>query len=98
MVKLPDRIDEDGFFPFGRPNRPRAASWHGSTSPKQLVIGVYPSALHVSWTAPVASRAPDRTARVAALAVDVEPSVFWDGADAVPKIRDWFDAVGFQDG
>jgi len=49
---------------------------------------VYPSALHVRW-----SRGD---LNVQALAVDVEPTVFWDGADAELRVAAWKGAVGFR--
>ena len=54
------------------------------------MLGVYPSALHVRWVL------PDRRV-VGALAVDDEPSVFWDGADAGERIEAWKAAVGWSD-
>lgn len=52
------------------------------------MLGVYPSALHVRW-----SRS-DST--VGALAVDVEPTVFWDGRDAEERVEAWKRAVDFD--
>jgi hypothetical protein len=46
------------------------------------VLGVYPSALHVRWEAPNGES-------IGALAVDNEPSVFWNGADQEERINDW---------
>jgi hypothetical protein len=54
-----------------------------------FVLGVYPSALHARW------RRPDG-AVVAALAVDDEPAVFWDGADAAARIDRWRELVGWS--
>ncbi len=64
---------------------------------------MYPSAFHISWTPPdECDDRPDAKKRfpyIAALAVDVEPVVFWDGA--VPKPSDLFEAwakeVGFTE-
>lgn len=53
------------------------------------MLGVYPSALHVQW------KRPDGV-RVGALAVDDEPTVFWDGADAAERIETWQAAVGWS--
>jgi hypothetical protein len=78
-----------GRFPFGMPNSRRAPT--GPTNAAVVVLGVYPSALHLSW------RAPDLTTKVSALAVDVEPVVFWRGADGAARkqhIDDWKRAVG----
>lgn len=55
-----------------------------------FVLGVYPSALHVRWTSPAGGT-------VGALAVDDEPVVFWDGADADERVRRWREAVGWTD-
>jgi hypothetical protein len=52
-------------------------------------MGVYPSALHVRWTSP-------EGISVGALAVDDEPEVFWDGADAADRITHWKEAVGWR--
>jgi hypothetical protein len=54
-------------------------------------LGVYPSALHIRWSL------PDASATVGALAVDDEPTVFWDGADAVARIEDWKGEVGWTE-
>ncbi len=35
---------------------------------------------------------------VGALAVDDEPTVFWDGADALQRVEQWQEAVNFRDG
>jgi hypothetical protein len=59
------------------------------------VLGVYPSALHVRWTLPEAIGGRHH---VNALAVDVEPVVFWDGADQLDRIEQWKHDVGFVDG
>ena len=76
-------------FPFGQsatrrpPRRP--------AGPAELfVLGVYPSALHVRW------RRPDAVT-IGALAVDDEPTVFWDGADARQRIDHWGTAVNWCD-
>jgi hypothetical protein len=92
----PARVPGDGVFPFGLPNSPRPARWDGRGIPHQLVLGVYPSALHVSWRAPSGLTAT--RVRISALAVDVEPKVFWDGTDAEAKVAEWKAQVGFVDG
>ena len=68
-------------FPFGRP--------HGPTPPQKpsgtadlFVVGVYPSALHAAWFAPSGHRLCQ------ALAVDIEPWSFWDGADAAQRVEE----------
>ena len=84
-----------GSFPFGQPNlvRPPRVS---DMATRVLVIGVYPSAMHVRW------RRPDNVGgrpTVSGLAVDVEPVVFWDGESPSPHdlLNDWKDSVGFND-
>lgn len=77
-------------FPFGRPATRRPP--REPAGPAELaVLGVYPSALHVRWAL------PDGSATVGALAVDDEPTVFWNGADAAGRIGSWKDAVGWSD-
>lgn len=72
-------------FPFGRPVAPCPPSADG---PRPVfVLGAYPSALHVRWTPPRPYRA------VTALAVDNEPTPFWDGADQEARIESWKSAV-----
>jgi hypothetical protein len=73
-------------FPFGQPATRRPSRVPPSGVATLFVLGVYPSALHVQW------RRPDGV-KVGALAVDDEPTVFWDGADAAPRIKRWQDAV-----
>jgi hypothetical protein len=76
-------------FPFGQPATRRPA--RQPAGPAELfVLGVYPSALHVRW------RRPD-TVTIGALAVDDEPTVFWDGADAHHRINQWRTAVNWRD-
>jgi uracil-DNA glycosylase len=86
-----------GTFPFGRPSTERPP--RRPTEPcSAFVLGVYPSALHVRWRLP-AWYANDGEA-VAAMAVDVEPSVFWDGCSPDPGglIETWKQTVGFVEG
>lgn len=74
---------EPGTFPFGA-----SLEACGATTPEPVdafVLGAYPSGLHVQWTPP-----PDTGLRpVRALAVDNEPEVFWDGADAAARVKAW---------
>jgi hypothetical protein len=87
----------DARFPFGRsstPRRPRVPE--GATS--AIVVGVYPSALHVQWTLPTWAHSPGAPASVRAIAVDDEPTVFWDGADAPSRVAQWISDIGFQQG
>ena len=78
-----------GRFPFGRPATRRPP--RRPSGPAALfVLGVYPSALHVRWAL------PGGRGVVGALAVDDEPVVFWDGADADQRIAAWQDVVGWR--
>lgn len=89
-----------GLFPFGRPNTIRPARMPAGDA-SVMVVGVYPSAWHVRWSAPKAlARTEPGTTGVAALAVDVEPEVFWngDGADFTSRLVDWTRATGFVPG
>lgn len=78
-----------GIFPFGRPatDRPPRVPIGDADL---FVLGVYPSAVHVRW------QRPDGAVQVQALAVDDEPVVFWDGADAADRVRRWSAEVGWQ--
>lgn len=98
-MTLPQRLPGDGAFPFGQANGPRDVTWHGGGSPRLLVVGVYPSALHVRWVAPESvATPPDGAGRISAMAVDVEPEVFWRGDGADGLVDTWKDSVGFVDG
>lgn len=102
MVDLaPERHEMDGRFPFGARNGPRPVRLPESGECRQLIIGTYPSALHVSWRVPsyLTKKLPaTATGRVASLAVDVEPTVFWDGEDADRRVEQWKESVGFVEG
>lgn len=96
---LPQRLNEDGHFPFGRENGPRPFRDAAEGTCKQIVIGTYPSALHVDWSAPEDVPRPDgATGRAHALAIDVEPTVFWDGDSADELVAQWAERVGFLEG
>jgi len=91
-----------GCFPFGRPNSERPMRRTEATA-RALVVGVYPSAFHVAWSPaheldprPVERR---RQPLISALAVDVEPTVFWDGVTPTPseQLDRWRNAVGFDE-
>lgn len=72
-----------GRFPFGAPVQPC-----GDRQPDPcdaVVLGAYPSAVHVRWAPPRASGFRP----ISALAVDNEPTVFWDGADADDRVNAW---------
>jgi uracil-DNA glycosylase len=71
-----------GRFPFGAPVQPC-----GDQRPDPcdaVVLGAYPSAVHVRWVPPRSSGL-----RPSALAIDNEPTVFWDGADADEHVETW---------
>jgi hypothetical protein len=83
-----------GGFPFGQPNIVRPARISSGRT-RVLVIGVYPSALHVRWWRP---DAVGGRPTVSSLAVDVEPVVFWDGESPSPHdlVAEWKESVGFN--
>jgi hypothetical protein len=91
-------MDEWGRFPFGQPNTVRPARMAKESD--AVVIGVYPSAWHIAWRAPRTLIADGRSGAVAALAVDVEPTVFWDGNadDFEERVARWKRDVRFVDG
>ena len=96
MDGLPERVAEDGRFPFGILNGPRPVRPAASGVARQIVIGTYPSALHIGWSPPAyVSVPPQSKGRVASLAVSVEPVAFWDGHDANRLVEEWMAAVGF---
>ncbi len=69
-------------YPFGRLVNARPPSASGPRP--LLVLGAYPSALHVEW----------RTADgkfVRAIPVDDEPEPFWNGADALERVDVWLE-------
>lgn len=96
------RMSRDyGRFPFGRPNTERPMRPAGSSGgARAVVVGVYPSAWHVTWTAPAHLVAAGARGKVNALAVDVEPTVFWngDGADFGTRLASWQHESGFVEG
>lgn len=89
---------DPGLFPFGQPNleRPSQLTDH----PKAMVVGLYPSAFHVSWRAPLSATGSGRTGVVKAMAVDVEPAVFWEGNDSGGQdlLETWLKEVNFEPG
>jgi hypothetical protein len=87
-----------GSFPFGRRNSVRPA--RTADRSEVVVVGVYPSAWHIGWRAPANLVTQNRRGAVAALAVDVEPTVFWDGDadDFGQRLALWKTDVGFLDG
>jgi hypothetical protein len=80
-----------GRFPFGAPVLPRGTEVPDRAYPV-LVLGAYPSALHVRWSPPAGYGRP-----VTALPVDNEPTPFWDGDSAETQAlfehwcHQWFD-------
>jgi hypothetical protein len=93
------RLPADGSFPFGVENAPCPVREAESGDARQVIIGTYPSALHVGWIAPAyVRRPPGTTGRVGSLAVAPEPTVLWDGADADSRVRSWAEEVGFVAG
>lgn len=83
-----------GSFPFGRPNTERPPRLPPGAA-AALVVGVYPSAFHVAWSPPGHAGARPL---ISSLAVDVEPTVFWDGQTPSPSelLELWKAAVGFD--
>lgn len=67
------------------------------------MVGVYPSAFHISWSPPEQydPRPADGRTRpfISSLAVDVEPVVFWDGSTPTTAVElpRWKAAVSFDD-
>lgn len=80
--------DHPGTFPFGCPSTERPPRKPETGAAAAFVLGVYPSALHVRWNLPTHLAAASGKP-IGALAIDVEPVVFWDGADAGDKIEKW---------
>jgi hypothetical protein len=76
-------------YPFGRPVTPRAPS--ANAHKPLFVLGAYPSAVHVGW------RPPPPYNKVRAIAVDDEPSPFWDGRDQLAVVDRWKNEIGFRD-
>lgn len=75
----------EGVYPFGHRSgrcQPRRVS-----PAEAVVLGVYPSALHVRWSGP--------QERIAALAVAEEPWPFWTGEDEGERVVEWRRSVGW---
>lgn len=88
--------DHPGTFPFGCPSTERPPRKPAEGAATAFVLGVYQSALHVRWNLPTHLAAASGKP-IGALAVDVEPVVFWDGTDASDKIAKWVDDRGLSD-
>jgi hypothetical protein len=65
---------------FGTPALPRKPS--ANSEKEWLILGAYPSALHVRW------EPPDAPA-ISAVAVADEPESFWEGHDQKGRISEW---------
>ncbi|QKE84409.1 hypothetical protein [Arthrobacter sp. NEB 688] len=72
-----------GTFPFGAPVRDLAMGTP-LREVSTIVVGAYPSAVHVEWTPP-----QGMGRRVAALPVDNEPYPFWDGSGMDHFVERW---------
>lgn len=89
MIEIPGERRAGSYF-FGseitkRP--PSAADTRGT-----FVLGAYPSALHVRWDLPlgvVRDTGRRRLTWVNSLAVQDEPSPFWNGSDAHERVARW---------
>ena len=77
-----------GTFPFGQPLLARPG--HGPTPAHLFLLGAYPSAVHIKWIPPNPLRA------IKALAVDNEPTPFWDGTDEAESVGQWLANVGWM--
>lgn len=73
-----------GTYPFGA--QVRECGVETPDPVDAFVLGAYPSAVHVRWTLPQDSGSRPH---VTALAVDNEPSVFWDGSHAEDLVAAW---------
>lgn len=88
-----------GVFPFGQPSTERPARRPTSGPAAAFLLGVYPSALHVCWRPPRwLVKEVSHLKGVRALAIDVEPVVFWDGAGADAYVDAWKQAISFREG
>ena len=81
--------DSEFIFPFGAPLKPCPP--HAPKSSKLFVLGAYPSALHVRWDP------PKPYDRIQALAVDNEPTPFWNGDGEEELISAWMKEVNWRD-
>ena len=75
-------------FPFGEmllPQDPKIISQR-----EVLILGAYPSSFHIRWKPPAPFMG------IKAIAVDNEPSVFWDGSDEQDIFNAWLDNISWQ--
>ncbi|PPK70846.1 hypothetical protein V5P93_002708 [Actinokineospora auranticolor] len=86
---LPGTAPAVGVYPFGLPVLRRTPRLPDADRAAALVLGVYPSALHVRWRRP--GHRP-----IASLAVDDEPTMFWTG-DQTTRIDQWRRRVDWRD-
>jgi uracil-DNA glycosylase len=77
-----------GTYPFGQPVLAREPA--RGRDPHVFVLGAYPSAVHVRWSA------PGGRPTIGAIPIDNEPEPFWDGADATQRVEAWRAAVAFD--
>ena len=75
-------------YPFGSPVSQRPASSDSRCT--FFVLGAYPSALYIKWTPPRPYKP------IAALAVDNEPTPFWDGSDEYLRFRNWMSSISWN--
>src|SRR5436190_23875090 len=80
-------MQELGRFPFGRLSTFRESRVPTGSNTAAFVLGVYPSAFHVRWMLP--HWGDWERPFVKALAVDVEPVVFWDGIEPPRTAEAW---------
>ena len=85
-------------FPFGQPSLPRPPRRPVGAAAQLIVVGVCPSALHVKWSPPAWAVIELGIGPVAAMAVDDEPCVFWDGSGAADLVEQWRHDVAFREG
>lgn len=92
-------MNDHGTFPFGAPSTERPPR-RPDGGADLFLLGVYPSAFHIRWRLPEWARTKFGWARehVGALAVDVEPEVFWDGDGEQQVLEQWQTKVGWVDG
>lgn len=92
-------MSDHGVFPFGAPSTERPPRRPAGAA-LLFLLGVYPSAFHIRWKLPEWARTRFGWSRehVAALAVDVEPEVFWDGRGEEEMLEKWRTRVGWVEG
>ncbi len=75
-------------FPFGKIVKPQNPAIDGQRD--FFILGAYPSALHVKWLPPTPYK------QIRAIAVDNEPSIFWDGTDQNKIHESWLRSIPWQ--